>query len=110
MNSLLKVIAEQVKTYVAFLHEFKNSVGIAFEWALEFTTTHEQLFHLLINVGSATSDMLLHVRQICYHYLHLGITPWLLKLCTLATVNWYAVFINDRNTEKTRIKKNYVQH
>jgi len=64
MDSLLNVIAEQVNTYVASLHEFRNSMGISFEWALEFTTTHEQLLHLLINVASATSQMLLHVRQI----------------------------------------------
>ena len=67
--------------------------------------THEQLLHLLINVASAISHMLLHVRQIWYHYLHLGITAWLLKLYTLATVYWYAAFINDRNIKKTKIPK-----
>ena len=64
MNLMLNVIAEQVNSYVASLHEFRISVGIAFEWALEFTTIHEQLLHFLINVASAISHMLLHVRQI----------------------------------------------
>ena len=105
MNSLLNVIAEQVNTYVASLHEFRNSVGFAFEWALGYTTTHEQLLHLLINAASAIPHMLLHVRQILYHYLHLGITSWLLKLCTISTVYWYAAFINDRNIKKTKIPK-----
>ena len=100
INSLLNVIAEQVNTYVASLHEFRNSVGIAFEWVLEFTTTHEQLHHLLINVASVTSHMLLYVKQIRCHYLHLGITAWLPNLLTLATVYWYAAFIKDRNIKR----------
>ena len=52
MKSLLNVIAEQVNSYVASLHEFIISVGIALQWALEFTNTHEQLLHFLNNVAS----------------------------------------------------------
>ena len=107
MNSLLNVIAEQVNTYVASLHEFRNSVGIAFKWVLEFITTHEHLLHLLINVASATPHILLHVRQIWCHYLHFGITAWPLNLFTLATVYWYAAFINNRNIKIQNLKSKH---